>query len=163
MRCRPARPAWAELALPPRLRRGRSSRAKRLGIAYERAVGRALSDEWALGVWFRFGDSDGVHWCQPDGLHLDFRRGVVTILEIKLRHTPRAWWQLRELYLPVVSRALGRAWSYRLVELCKWYDPDTHFPGEQKLIPALLSPIPPNAVGVHIWHDSRGGELRERA
>lgn len=92
-----------------------------------------------------------VQWCQPDGLLYSPRRGIVYILEIKLKHTDGAWWQLHELYAPVIERIHPRnLWEIRLVEIVKWYDPSTYFPGRHYLRrrPHLTAK---GEVGVVIW------------
>ncbi len=58
------------------------------------------------GQWFRFGDALGEAFCQTDVLlMLD---GEVAILECKLTEVGDARRKLRELYVPVVQRALKR-------------------------------------------------------
>jgi hypothetical protein len=108
------------------------------------------SEAYFPGQWFRFCADERVRWCQPDGLHLDPRRGILTILEVKYQHTPDAWFQLRELYAPVVSRAFGPEWDVALVEVVKWYDPATQFPEKVIMCPDPLS-APTGRIGVHIW------------
>lgn len=88
------------------------------GLRYESACRGGIA-AWAdkagvlveFGPWFRFAGSPPGAWrfCQPDVL-LDPGPGrPLLALELKLQFEPRAWWQLRELYAPVVARATGRA------------------------------------------------------
>lgn len=96
-----------------------------------------------------------MRWCQPDGVLFDFKNGIITIVEVKYNHTPLAWWQLNELYLPLVSFIFGdELWTYRLAEWVLWYDPATPFPGEHHLRPELEL-IKPHEVGVKIWKPGR--------
>ena len=62
--------------------------------------------------------------CIPDGL-LVLPRGIV-IIEVKLRRSMDAWFQLRHLYGPVVQKAFGIA--PRLLTIEKYPDPDVRFP-----------------------------------
>lgn len=93
--------SWPSCIPRPRARSG----AKAQGLAYERALAKALPQ--ALhGQWFEFRDQAGPGWCQPD-LVLDLGTTLV-VLEAKLRWVPEARGQVEWLYLPVVSRALGK-------------------------------------------------------
>lgn len=84
------------------------------GLRFEKAVFASLA---ALapqrGRWFRFVDRNGRGFCAPDILLLDL--GVV--VECKLTYTERAQGQLRDLYLPVVGRALSM--SLRGIVICR--------------------------------------------
>ena len=124
------------------------------GVRYERKVHEYLAQlagpAYLPSQWFRFGVAGEARWCQTDGLILDARKGLATILEIKYQHTPDAWFQLRELYEPVVRFCLGNHWDLRLVEVVKWYDPTTFFPERIAMCADPLSP-PSGRVGVHIW------------
>ena len=91
-----------------------------------------------------------MRWCQPDGLLLDIQRGRCTIVECKLQHTIDAWWQLTDLYLPVVRAALGPTYIYSICEVCRWYDSRVSFPEEIRLSPDVFD-VPPHRFGVHIW------------
>lgn len=87
---------------------------KALGLVYERAVARALPG--ALhGQWFYFEDANGPGYCQPDLLVQGW------ILEVKLSDTQEALGQLTDLYLPVVTAALGGQW--RGLKIVKYLQP----------------------------------------
>lgn len=115
------------------------------GLRYEKAVGTALS-AWAearnfsleLGPWFRFLGGTGGRWsrydtpensispsawrwCQPDAIINSDAGAPLLILEIKLNFEPKAWWQLAELYRPVVEKATGR--QVRFAGVCGSFDP----------------------------------------
>lgn len=101
--------------------------------------------------WFVFAQEgySRPRWCQPDGLLLDLYAGRIVIVEIKYQHTPDAWWQVRQLYQPVVRSAFGPDWDIRACEVVKWYDPAIGFPEPVALAkdPALVR----DTFGVHIW------------
>lgn len=124
------------------------------GVRYERKVHDYLAEKagdiYRRGPWFCFGGEEYTRWCQPDGLILDEAAGLLTIVEVKYQHTADAWWQLRELYLPVVSLAYGPDWRIAMLEVVRWYDPHTSFPETPLLTPDPLSP-PHGRIGVHIW------------
>ena len=91
-----------------------------------------------------------MRWCQTDGLFAHPLEGLIVVVEIKYQHTPDAWFQLRELYEPVVRKAFGPAWTVALLEVVKWYDPSTFFPERHFMCADPLRP-PTGGIGVHIW------------
>ena len=100
--------------------------------------------------WIRFWEGRQERWAQPDGL-LVFPEGRVHIVEVKLRHTPQAWFQLVEVYSPLIRTLFPEElWEIRLNEVVRWYDPMVVFPGKCVLRPSLEE-AGPNEVGVTIW------------
>lgn len=83
---------------------GRPRGAKRLGITFERAIAKAVPLA-RRGQWFYFEDFYGPGYCQTD--FLLFTPSAIFVIEAKLTDTPAAQAQLRELYLPVVTKAYG--------------------------------------------------------
>ena len=114
----------------------------------------SVSEYYCPGPWLSFTSeiSDRrIRFCQPDGLILDFRRGALTLVEIKLKHTSAAWWQTRHLYEPVL-RHLFRDWTIAIVEVAKWIDPHTPFPEHFKFASAIqLSSLAPNSFSLHLY------------
>lgn len=103
----------------PRVSRARGSRAK--GLAYERALARALRrTTWMTaqhGQWFVYGENDDTlmddtaltytrHYCQPDFVCVS--PSTIHVLECKLTNVEEATEQLLDLYFPVLSRAYNR-------------------------------------------------------
>lgn len=129
------------------------------GVRYERKAQAhllaTLPDSYVPGPWLRYySSSRGESFCQPDGWIIDLERGVITIVEIKLRHTSTAWWQLRQLYEPVTQRLFGtELWDYAVLEVCRWFDPATVFP-EQVIKCSSPARAPDSGFGVHIWRGS---------
>lgn len=90
-----------------------SSPAARLGLRYERKVGQELDrhvsqERFARlehNPWFTFSDTYGTNNCCPDFL-LWVNDGIV-VVEVKLSWVEVALPKLQDLYIPVVSRALG--------------------------------------------------------
>ena len=119
---------------PPFLRRPPRTGRKRQGILYEERVHQWLDDEFAgsfvPGPWIVFDDSKRrVRWCQPDGLLFDVRRGRVTVIEAKHSHCAQAWFQLFQLYIPVVCLLFPPpSWSVVGIEIVRWFDPHTATP-----------------------------------
>ncbi len=112
----------------------RSSAAQAHGIRYERKVQRFLTAKhpgiYKASLWFRYSVHNHSHWnyCQPDGLLFDFNRNLITIVEIKLGHSFRAWKQIRTLYEPVVRAVFGPYWQYAACEVTSYHDPAIKFP-----------------------------------
>jgi hypothetical protein len=129
---------------PPR--RGR----KRQGLIYQARAGAFLNDrftpQYREGPWVVF---NGDRWCQPDGLIFLPDRARIVVTEIKLRHCSEAWFQLFELYIPVV-RVLFPEWEVIGCEVVKWYDPAASVPQ-----PPTLRQNPADAISgafnVHIY------------
>lgn len=124
------------------------------GIKYEKRVQewlrRTRSNTYVASPWFHFSSiAFQDRWCQPDGLDLDVNRGVATVVEIKLQHTAKAWWQLRSLYEPVVTEWLGKNWSVAILEVCKWFDPDVAFPERVRFTSNCSAAVGP--FNVQIW------------
>jgi hypothetical protein len=101
--------------------------------------------------WIQFQEKgeDRFRWCQPDCLAFDPWNGRIIIIEAKYQHTSDAWWQLRQLYFPVVEY-LFPSYSIHLVEVCKWYDPAIYFPEQIDMIPKIEN-CRIERIGVHIW------------
>lgn len=120
---------------PPFISRGRSRGRFAVGIRYEREVQEFLSLyalgrpelEHRQGPWMEFQETSGRRWCQPDALILEERSKRCLIAEVKYQHTSDAWYQLKQLYLPVLRVALP-GFTFHLLEIVHWYDPSTAWP-----------------------------------
>lgn len=140
---------------PSFAKRARAKRgAKGEGLRYERKVQEhlcAASELYLPGPWILYVVAGRPQWCQPDGLHLDYRTGVITIIEVKLNHTAEAAKQLRGVYEPVLRRMFPRpAWGVRLVEVTRWFDPDVYFPEPAKLCSDPFA-HKGQEIGIHVW------------
>jgi hypothetical protein len=118
--------------------------SQRGGVRYERKVQQWLLKAipgYAPSRQFTFQD-DLAHRCIiPDGYCLWSEK--VVLFEIKIQHMPEAWWQLDQLYKPVVQEWCG-APHVVLVEVTRTYDPAVPFPCEVRVLrdhPALLNAI----------------------
>lgn len=146
-----------ELRTPGFVKPRKVSGVRAAGISYERKCQAMLMEAFPLnyvqGPWFSF-FIEGQHklqYCQPDGLLIDIKQGLITIVEIKLRHTTDAWWQTRHLYVPVVGKLFGdKMWKYSIIEVVKWFDPDVVFPEKFQML-RDISHTRPGEFGVHIW------------
>lgn len=106
-----------------------SNAAAKLGLAYERKVGKELAFHVTRGnfyklehnPWFTFYDIHGIGNCSPDYL-LYLENGIV-VVEIKLRWVDNALAKLEELYCPVVSNALG--YPTRPLVICRYLSPSS--------------------------------------
>lgn len=114
--------------------------------------------------WVKFRDASGFRWCQPDGLLLNIEDGTCRIVEVKYQHTADAWWQLTQLYLPVLEVLFSPLrWTHSCLEIVKWYDPVTSFPGKVVFAKSVQDTIPKGYTGVHIFNPQREQALYERA
>lgn len=145
--------------VPPPFINTKKRKGKRAqGIAYEKKwhmfALESFKGIYVPSPWFYFKEVgvDKPRWCQPDGLLIELETGRITIVECKLQHTSDAWWQLRWLYLPVVSAAFPAShWQFSVVEVVKWFDCATFFPEKVKMKPDVRD-VHSNEFGVHIWH-----------
>lgn len=126
--------------------------AQKEGLRYEQRVHDVLTAIY--GIDYRpapailFEDRSGLRRAIPDGI---LRIGpVCVIVEIKLSHTERAWWQLNRLYAPLLSALVVPGTPIRCVEICRSYDPEVQFPVAHKRITSLHS-IPHGTTGVLLW------------
>jgi hypothetical protein len=120
------RHARLQLETPGFVRTTAVTGARRRGQLYEERVHREFSQRYAgylQSPWFHFYDEQGAKWCQPDGLVINPHKGLITIVEAKLRHTNDACCSLFGLYLPVVRSLFGGFYEFECVEVCHWYDP----------------------------------------
>lgn len=84
-----------------------------------------LSSPWLV---YKSGNREARdRFCQPDALLINSERKHITIVEIKLQHTAAAWWQVRQLYEPVLRRIYTN-YSFSALEIVKWLDPSVAFP-----------------------------------
>lgn len=144
---------WARLG-PPRPttsapRRAASSQAARVGLRYEDRIQQwlvaELGSSYLPSPWIEYEDRKGRGRCQPDGLLIT--PSSVVVFEIKIRHMPEAWWQLRKLYEPVVTALYKR--PIKLIEVVSSFDPAMPFPEPIEMIEDLVGETP-QGIGVLI-------------
>lgn len=137
-------------------RKQRKKGAKYLGIKYEAKAQAYLLErykgKYAPSPWFKYFDAgdESLKWCQLDGVYVDVKRNLIVLIEIKLKHTPAAWWQLQHKYLPVLKHLYGSKYKYALVELVKWYDGTEPYPVPVSLRPNIED-AKPGDFQVTIW------------
>lgn len=71
------------------------------------------------------------------------------VVEIKLRWTADAWWQLRKLYLPVLNAAYPAATFIPLV-ICRSFDPAIAIGEKVRLCDSVLD-LDADAFNVLVW------------
>lgn len=96
---------------------------KRRGLEYEKQVCEKLRELETVGLigldhpWVRFTtEQDALRYAQPDWLGIDVANWKIVIVEVKLSRVMDAWWQLNQLYKPVVEK-LFPEWDIALVEV----------------------------------------------
>lgn len=121
-----------------RAKKGPLTPARRAGLVYEQKAAAAVSAiiedlpaspdytfRWMIGPWveyFNKGASHRKRHAQPDGLLFDLGRNRLTIIEIKLSHSTRAYRQLFNLYHPLMC-CLFPDMDIHLLEICSRFDP----------------------------------------
>lgn len=126
--------------------------AQKEGLRYEQRVHDVLSAIY--GTHYRptpsilFRDISGMRRAIPDGLLRI--ENLCVLIEVKLTHTERAYWQLKRLYEPLLTRLVVPGTRIVCVELCRSYDPAVSFPGPHVVIDSLHR-APFDAVGVLQW------------
>jgi hypothetical protein len=88
---------------------------KALGGRYEAAVAKQLGRTAHKGIWWSYRDTNGPGLCQTDFIILGEIWAV--ILECKHTWTTEGMAQLKDLYIPVVERALNK--KALGVQVCK--------------------------------------------
>ena len=130
----------------------RATFAQRAGINYERKIHDILSAiygaRYRISPSILFQDRSGLRRAIPDGI-LEIERTLV-IIEVKLTHTEKAWWQLEGLYKPLVTALSGSGTSIRTCEITRSYDPVVQFPAPHILVESLHR-LPESCVGVLQW------------
>ena len=150
----------AEISYPPYFAREckKKSKAQALGLRYERKVHEYLErhypDLLVISPWLKFYSEKNWRWCQPDALLLDIRNNTICIIEVKIKHTENAWWQVRKSYIPVIKAIFGSDWNIVPIEVVKWFDPHTHFPEWFHFVDDIskFTTLDPNNFYVHIWN-----------
>lgn len=145
-------------AFTPRRVRGRYAQ----GLRYERRAKEYLQAQYAerfVGspwILYRLRGESRRRFAQPDGIIFDVPGGRLTIVEIKYQHTADAYFQLEELYYPLLRWMFPpELWSIVVVELVKWYDCDVEFPTGVRLVDRIER-VQPGEFGVHIWKPNTG-------
>jgi hypothetical protein len=91
--------------------------------------------------------------CQPDGILFVPDSNKIVIVEIKRTHCIDAYYQLFELYLPVVKKHYGPNHQYYGLEIVRWFDPDVRLPTHPMLCPDETKPFK-DQLSVKIWKPS---------
>ena len=123
-------------------------------MKYERRVHERFEESFGLtyipSTWFAYHWHDRIRYCQPDALLLLEERRVLVIVEIKYSHTADAYWQLENVYLPVLRCFLAASdWQIATLEVVKWFDPAVQFPCKVRLCEDLTQ-VRVSDFNVHI-------------
>lgn len=135
----------------PRYPRGNTA-SQKAGLAYEQKVVDVLSaiygDQFCRAPSILYDDRTGCRMAIPDGV-LRVRSELV-IIEVKLSHCEKAWWQLNRLYLPLLSALVLPGTRISTVEICRHYDPEVRFPVPGELVTSLHK-LPSHGTGILQW------------
>lgn len=140
--------AWKTSEAPYAGTRSKMSAAQRAGLAYQKRVGKFLQPlavgAWVVssGPWFVYCCGSGPRrYCQPDFLLLDATNRTMVVVEVKIRWTDIAWWQLRKLYLPVLEVVFPE-WTFITLCITRSYDPAVSIPEPVNLCSDLFDSRP---------------------
>lgn len=137
-------------------KKGRLSHAQRAGLKYEAQVFAHLAFELERATYHPALEytlkGHLRQYCIPDMIALDQTGEIVSIIEIKIRHTSDAWMQLNNLYRPVVAK-LWPDKHINLVEICKEYDPAVRLPIQPHIVNDIADWVerPRQDYGVYLW------------
>lgn len=115
------------------------SPAQRLGLAFETKVHDVLDAiydvDYRASPSILYEDDRGLHRAIPDGM-LRIGRTLV-VVECKLSHTERAFWQLSKVYIPLLSRLTIPNIRVVGIEICRNFDPDLKWPERFEILTSL--------------------------
>lgn len=153
---------WAQFfpGTPSHAKNIRAKGARAEGIRYEKKALEYLKkqvekrkDEYELilSPWlvFRSGQNPKDRFAQPDALLYHQESKTITIVEVKLQHTAAAWWQVRQLYEPIL-RHIYPGFRFEALEIVRWLDPRTPFP-ETFFYAENVFETESGKFGVHIY------------
>lgn len=133
---------WVQkVSHPPFIQKKRRTGKFARGVKYEKEVHLRLEKQYGVefepGPWYCYKaeHEERKKFCQLDGI-LHRPDGSLVLLECKYNHCPDAFFQLTNLYLPVV-RKLYPTVDLALCEVVKWYDPAVVFPSAITLLPRI--------------------------
>jgi hypothetical protein len=151
---RPLRPPISniKIRLTPYARDKGDSAAKQAGLRYEEHIQQRLMQRllgYMAAPHLHFFDREGARTLRPDGVLVE--PGRVFIFEIKSQHMPEAWWQLDQLYRPVVSQ-LYKHRPVSCIEIVKQFDPAMPFPTKFDMLENLEQVLKyEGSFGVFQW------------
>jgi hypothetical protein len=127
---------------------------QKLGVKYEQKVHERLEETYGLFYfpeqWFIYCVGERTKYCQVDGLLVSPKQKQITIVEVKYNHTSDAFWQMENLYVPVLQTWMrAKDWKVGTVEVVKWYDPSTKCPS-RPVLRESLDTVKPGEFAVHI-------------
>jgi len=119
----------------------RARGAKGAGLRYEERAQPAISAafrergiEYLPSPWFKYrrrAVPSRENFAQPDGIAPDPKRGIIFLVEIKIKHTPESYFQLLDRYVPLLDCYFNRPeklWKIAPIEVVRWYDPAVAYP-----------------------------------
>jgi hypothetical protein len=146
---------------PSFVRAHRARGRKGMGLRYEAKVHAHFAQQfdalYVPSMWFsyrRVSSPKIVNYAQPDAFLIDFKKGLITIVEVKYNHTSDAYFQLLDKYVPLLDKWLHKKekglWQFAVVEVVYWYDKFVSFPTKVALRDDITK-VKPGEFGVHIW------------
>lgn len=146
----------------------RTKGPKRYGLIYQSKASEKLLETFPSGVtfgqWFqyRLKGAPRDFYCQVDAILVDRSVMKVTAIEMKLKHCADAFYQLFELYLPILEHYYGEGFTFAGVEMVSAFDRSLPMPQTPKLL-KNISEAQPKDFSVHIWAPWRLDTKKSRA
>ena len=118
---------------------------QKAGVHFEKAMSARFATEFEpfyyYNIWFKYSSESyrTEKFAEPDGLLFDIERGIITIVEIKLRHCTKAWWQLRQLYQPILQ-FLFPDWKIEVCEVFRYANPNEKIPEKMFFVKDITIP-----------------------
>lgn len=141
------------------------SASSKLGLAYQTKVQNALKKEFTdskyklyTNQWFEYLTTDVKQkYCEIDAFLISPDSRRLYLFEIKYKHTEIAYFQMHNLYMPVL-----KAWKPKItihpIELVRWYDANTPYPTRITMCSnPLLSDF--TKFNVKIWNPQRNQRI----
>lgn len=97
------------------------------GLVYEKLVGDLIEAQnkerelgWVVnrGPWIKYWGKKGKdYWAQPDLVLMHPKKKRVRIIEVKLSHSAKAFFQLEAMYKVLLRKILGDGWEIETLEI----------------------------------------------
>lgn len=148
--------------VPGFIKKKRTRRGKfGTGLRYEKEVHKHFLEEFGFtyipSPWFQYTTKAApkqLRYAQPDALLIQLKLGLITIVEVKYSHCSGSYFQLQEMYLPLMKKFFSSDWDFTLIEVVKWYDRDIPYPAKTIKV-ERIDQKNLRYIGVHVWKPGR--------
>ena len=133
---------------------GKAKGSAKEGLRFQAKVHKALAGMRPAGElldspWFKYHDSLGSHWAQPDSVVLLADRTIVVESKLSLRRLDTALAQLYRLYIPILWTVFEKP-VFPIVAFKHWVAEHSAFPTLDNPKEILTMPVSPKPIGWHL-------------